>query len=132
MPIYHSFSSLHQTLPQFRFSSSLHLNGSLTKCATRRFVVDCATKKPNTLNQLSLFGKIVIGGTSAVTLAFRCNRFVVSCHANRLAGEYFVLHFIYNQFDIDFYVRLSDERHKKWIDRFWLAQVLEIFETISA
>lgn len=49
--------------------------------------MDCAAKKPKSTQKLSLFGKVIVGGTGAVALAFRCNRFVVSCNANRLAGS---------------------------------------------
>lgn len=48
--------------------------------------MDCAARKPKSTQKISVFGKVIIGGASAAALAFRCNRFVVSCSANRLAG----------------------------------------------
>ncbi|XP_031638449.1 mitochondrial potassium channel ATP-binding subunit [Contarinia nasturtii] len=78
-------SSLHTTVPT-KLHSSLHLNNPFGKCSTRRFFTDCVPKKPNVSSKLSTFGKVVVGGTGALALVFRCNRFTVSCSANRLAG----------------------------------------------
>lgn len=61
--------------------------GNVFKQSTRRLFNDCCTKtQPKSTGKLTAFGKILIGGTGAVSLALRCNRFVVSCQANRLAG----------------------------------------------
>lgn len=80
-------STWQQTVPKLQFNSSLHLNGSIAKHTTRRFFTEAVSKAPpKSQCNLSVFGKILIGGTSAVALSFRCNRFVVSCNANRLAG----------------------------------------------
>lgn len=77
---------LHQTVPKLQFNSTYFANGNVFKQSTRRLFNDCCTKAKSPPTKLTVFGKILIGGTSAVALAFRCNRFAVSCHANRLAG----------------------------------------------
>lgn len=85
-------SPLHQTAPKLQFNSSFYVN--VFKQTTRRLFNDCCTKTtPKSPDKLSVFGKILIGGTGAVSLALRCNRFVVSCQANRLAGSNFLFGF---------------------------------------
>lgn len=71
------------------------MNGNALKQSTRRLFNDCCVKNtPKSSGKLTVFGKILIGGTSAVSLALRCNRFVVSCQANRLAGLNVSLYFL--------------------------------------
>lgn len=100
------FSSLNNSLPKVQLNSSLKLNGSVNKCWSRQFFMDCAAKKPKSSQKLSTFGKLIVGGTSAAALAFRCNRFVVSCNANRLAGSNSNFHRVFLR-DLQFYVILG-------------------------
>ncbi|XP_055301998.1 mitochondrial potassium channel ATP-binding subunit [Sitodiplosis mosellana] len=75
------FHFLHQTIPKLQFNSSIN------KYTTRQIFTNCPLKKPKTSHKLSPFEKLLVGGTCAVTFAFRYNRIVVSCSsANRLAG----------------------------------------------
>lgn len=120
MYFFHS-SSLHQTVPKLQFNSTFFVNGNVFKQSTRRLFSECCTKKtPKSSGKLTAFGKILIGGTSAVSLALRCNRFIVSCQANRLAGLelFFFEHCFYEMrssiSQINFFnFRLSNESHKK-------------------
>lgn len=126
-------SPLHQTAPKLQFNSSFYVNGNVFKQTTRRLFNDCCTKtRPKSTGKLTVFGKILIGGASAVSLALRCNRFVVSCQANRLAGSKYCFEFFFSYklftestcFHIIkciFFFRLSNQSHKKWINRIRLA-----------
>lgn len=60
----------------------------LHKYPIRQFNANLVPKRPAevTGKKLSSIAKLFIGGTSAIALSFRYNRFAVSCTSNRLAG----------------------------------------------